>query len=242
MCFVLSGSVGCMSRSAKSKVIVMGMIHRNHNSSSTYGIKQVKAIVRRVNPDFILCEIPPDRIEAALAEYGATGQITEPRVRMFPEYVDAIIPLMSEMYFELVPCAAWTKEMAKLRSDKLKVYEGLRSKDYIEFKQAQEKATLRIREEGMFDDPKKIHTRLYDEIIERGMEPYDRLFNDDLGIGGWENINAAHYALIEKALDQHTGQGKRFLITFGAYHKYWFLEKLRRRHDVVLTNANKYIP
>ena len=79
-----------------------------------------------------------------------------------------------------------------------------------------------------------IDTERYDAIVKRGLGPYDRLFNDDLGDGGWTNINAAHWALIEAALDEHRGEGKRFLVTFGAWHKYWFLERLREREDVVV--------
>ena len=66
------------------------------------------------------------------------------------------------------------------------------------------------------------------------MAPYNRLFNDDLGPGGWDNINAAHYALIEAYLNEHSGEGQRVLITFGAWHKYWLLDRLRARDDIVL--------
>ncbi len=64
------------------------------------------------------------------------------------------------------------------------------------------------------------------------MEPYDRLFNDALGPGGWTNINRAHWALIAAALDAERGRGRRVLITFGAWHAYWFKEQLALRDDV----------
>ncbi len=73
------------------------------------------------------------------------------------------------------------------------------------------------------------------------MEPYSRLWNNALGDGGWENINAAHYARIEKALDAHRGEGKRFVITFGAWHKHWFLERLRMRKDIVILSAGDFV-
>ncbi len=72
------------------------------------------------------------------------------------------------------------------------------------------------------------------------MEPYSRHFNDDLGAGGWDNINAAHYALIARALEQHRGEGKRFLITFGAWHKHWFKKELRKRDDIVIRPLGDY--
>jgi hypothetical protein len=67
-------------------------------------------------------------------------------------------------------------------------------------------------------------------------------FNTALGPGGWKNINQAHYRLIEQVLDRHSGTGKRFLITFGASHKYWFLEELRKRGDIVLLDPLDFIP
>ena len=62
--------------------------------------------------DAVFCEIPPDRIDQANREYKETGKISEPRVKVFPEYVDVLYPLTKEMEFELFPCAGWTKPMA----------------------------------------------------------------------------------------------------------------------------------
>ena len=89
-------------------------------------------------------------------------------------------------------------------------------------------------------NPRGIHSDRYDAIVAEGMEPHNRLWNDDLGAGGWDNINAAHYALIARALDAHRGEGKRFVITFGAWHKYWLLEQLRERDDVVVLDPLDY--
>ena len=242
---VVSGSLtGCAADRAggiRNEVIVLGMIHGGHRTSASYGIDRVRQIVGAIEPDYILCEIPPGRLARALAEYRETGSITEPRVSVFPEYVDAIIPLTREMSFQLVPCAAWTQEMAQDRREKLARWKTERADDHAEMQVAQERASQRLEAEGYADDPLRMHTLAYDEIVRKGMEPYNRLFNDDLGLGGWDNINAAHYALIERALDQHTGEGKRFLITFGAWHKYWFLDELRKRDDIALRSLHEFI-
>lgn len=234
-------SLGCAGQ-GKNEVIVMGMIHGEHRTSALYGIVQIEDIVRRADPDFILCEIPPGRLAPALKEYRETSKITEPRVRVFPEYVQAIIPMMNQMKFELVPCAGWTKAMADDRRTKMKLYETSRPNDYLEMQQVEESADKQHKLEGLSGDPRGIHTQRYDEIVKQGLEPYNRLFNDDLGAGGWDNINAAHYRLIAKALDAHRDEGKRFLITFGAWHKYWFLEKLRERKDIKLRNLREFLP
>lgn len=95
---------------------------------------------------------------------------------------------------------------------------------------------------GRADDPKFIHSAEYDEITRRGFVPDVDYFNAALGPGGWKNINEAHYRLIARTLDRHKGTGKRFLITFGASHKYWFLEELKKRDDIVLLDPLEFFP
>lgn len=45
-------------------------------------------------------------------------------------------------------------------------------------------------------------------------------------------MDKAHYALIAKALDKYSGQGKRILITFGGGHIDGLLARLRKRNDI----------
>ncbi len=235
-CFL---TTGC-APGAKNEVIVMGMIHGRHRTSKLYSVARVKSFMRAVDPDFILCEIPPDRLETALREFDETGKIDEPRVKRFPEYVEAMFPLHREMHFEIVPCAAWTKAMSDDRREKLARFKETRPEDWAEMNRAESQADEQLRKERLDEDPLGIHTERYDEITARGLEPYNRLFNDALGAGGWDNINAAHYALITASLDGHKGEGKRFLITFGAGHKRWFLDKLRQRDDITLRNLREF--
>lgn len=239
--------VGCagpdakLSDSPKSEVVVMGMIHSGHLTSKLYGIDRIKQIVRRIDPDYILCEIPPDRFDQAIGEFRTSGTVSESRVRRFPEYVQAIFPLSHEMHFTIVPCAGWTQAMSDDRQEKLKAWEKTRPEETQIVNEAEEAMDRQIKTEDMEDDPAKIHTARYDALTKKGLEPYNRLFNDDLGPGGWGNINTAHYALITRALGEHRGEGKRFLITFGAGHKYWFLEKLRRRRDIVVRSLQDFL-
>ncbi|MEL6110914.1 MAG: hypothetical protein AAFU85_33320, partial [Planctomycetota bacterium] len=85
-----------------NKVIVMGMIHRNHRTSTDYSLERVKQIIRSVKPDYVLTEIPPDRLETAAEQFRNDGKITESRVIVFPEYVDALFPLTRELDFQIV--------------------------------------------------------------------------------------------------------------------------------------------
>ncbi len=232
-------AIGC-TPGAKNEVIVMGMIHGQHRTSKLYSVERVKSFIRAIDPDFILCEIPPDRLDLALRQFDETGKIGEPRVKRFPEYVDAMFPLHHDMRFKIIPCAAWTKVMSDDRQEKLARFKETRPDDWAEMTRAETLADEQLRKENLDEDPLKIHTDRYDEIMARGLEPYNRLFNDALGDGGWDNINAAHYALITAALDRHKGEGKRFLIMFGAGHKGWFLKKLRQRDDITLRNLREF--
>ena len=221
------------SRNLKSEVLVLGMIHQGHLDSESFGIDVVKDLVRGFKPDYLLVEIPPDRMAEAMDGFLRNGELTEERAKMFPEYRDAIFPLLHEMDFGIIGCAGWTKEMAVDRQAKLARWQISRAEQSAEVNAAQELSEATQEAEGL-NNLVGIHTPRYDQLVKQGMEPYDRYFNEDLGLGGWTNINAAHYQHIAQALDQHSGEGKRFIITFGAWHKYWFLEQLRERDDVIL--------
>jgi len=130
--------------------------------------------------------------------------------------------------------------MSDDRQEKLARFKLTRPDDFAEMNRAETQADEQLRKEDLDEDPLKIHTDRYDEIMARGLEPYNRLFNDALGAGGWDNINAAHYALITASLDRHKGEGKRFLIMFGAGHKGWILKKLRQRDDIKLRDLREF--
>jgi len=49
-------------------------------------------------------------------------------------------------------------------------------------------------------------------------------------------MDAAHYKLIAKALDQHTHRGKRIIIAFGSGHINGLLTHLRTRSDITITD------
>ena len=175
--------------SRPNEVVVMGMIHGGHRKSELYSLDRVREIIRAVEPDYVLCEIPPDRFEQAMTGFRETGEVTEERVKVFPEYVDVLFPLTREISFEIVPCAGWTRAMADDRTAKLSRWKVERANEYTEMRRAQAEASETLDELGISEDPWGIHSDRYGEIVRKGMEPYDRLFNDDLGPGGWTNIN-----------------------------------------------------
>ncbi len=230
------------SRLIPNEVVVLGMIHGGHTTSEVFSLQVVRNLVREIDPDHWLTEIPPNRWDRAWAEYQASGIVEEPRVRVFPEYMEALFPLTRELDFEVIPTAGWTEPMSDFRAAYLDAYsrDPERAEAWAEY-QAAAGASAEALAAGAGDDPRWIHTDAYDEAYDIRMQVYARLFDADLGPGGWDAINASHWANIERALDRHRGEGARFLLTYGAGHKGPFLRELRRRDDIVLLEVAPFL-
>ncbi len=228
--------------STVTEVAVMGMIHGRHRESDTWGLEQVKDAIRRFEPDVLCTEIAPDRWERIWSDFTERGVIEDSRVRVFPEYTDAILDLAVEMGFEIVPCAGWTQEMSDLRGARILEFNttdewATRREEY-----ASRRAEVRRRigdAPAAGDDPRFIHSDAYDQRQRAELDLYDEFQNDLIGPGGWTNINEAHYRLIDRAIEDH--RGRRILITFGGGHKYWFLDRLRGRDDVTVLDLAPYL-
>lgn len=226
-----------------TEVLVMGMIHDRHLKSAQWGLAQLRETILNINPDVICAEIPPAHWAAAWPEFQESGKITDDRIVRFPEYVDVVLPLQKEMGFVIEPCAGWTREMADLRRARIQAWNT--EDKYAAAREAYAKDTATLAassgmEYDAVDDPLIIHSPAYDQAVKAELSLYDQYQNDHIGPGGWSNINRAHYSLIEDVIERHSG--KRILVTFGAGHKYWFLEQLRQRPDVTLIDLRGFLP
>ena len=224
--------VAPLAPATHTRVMVLGAIHGQHRSSRRYSLDVLRNAVRRAQPDVILTEIPPDRIGAANRGFAETGELTEPRARVFPEYADVVYPLSTQMDFTIEGTAGWTRQIADERAAALERIENDRDRasQWAQHLQARQEMTRAL--SGRGDDPRFIHSPEYDAIIQRGQTPYQVFFDADLGAGGWTQINAAHTGLINAALDRLSGQGLRVLVIFGAWHKYMIERSLLLRGDV----------
>ncbi len=225
----------------KNEVIVLGMLHGGHLNSEDYGLDRLARAIRRMEPDFVLTEIPRNRFTAALHDWLSYGEIREPRVKRFPEYTDMLFSLQDEMSFTVEPTAAWNAAMNHYRSAALErlAQDPARADEWAAHEAAM--ATMNAGFAAGGDDPMFIHSDAYDDLARAGYGgPYDTFFNDDLGPGGWTTINNAHYANIAKVLDDHRNYGLRFVITYGAGHKYWFLDQLKKRNDITLIDPRPF--
>lgn len=227
----------------KNEVLVLGTIHGGHLTDSVYTTAFLEKLVMEIDPNFILAEIPPKRMAEAMAGFQRDDSISEPRVMRFPEYTDVIFPLTKSMDFEIIPTAGWTAIMAKERREKLQAIskDSTRTKDWQQYLAANKRSDSLYQATGSVNNPYFIHTRRYDSIQDIALQTYNELFNEELALGGWENINIAHYWNIEKALEKHRYQGKRFLIVYGAGHKGWFLRQLRKRDDIKLLQMEPFL-
>ena len=228
---------------ALTEVVVLGMLHGGHETSDRFSLAVVRDLVREIDPDYWLTEIPPNRWDRAHTEFEATGTVEEPRVRRFPEYMQVLFPLSLEMRFEVIPTAGWTEPMSDFRAGYLDAYarDPNRATEWARYQAAGAASAEALAAGGAPDDPYWIHTDAYDHAYDIRMQVYARLFDADLGPGGWDAINASHWANIERALDRHRGEGARFLLTYGAGHKGPFLRELRRRDDVVLLDVAAFL-
>lgn len=231
------------TKDKKNEVLVLGTIHGSHLTSKEFSVEKLTKLIQEIKPDVILTEIPPNRFAAAMEGFKRDDSISEPRVLRFPEYTEVIFPLSKTMDFEIIPTAGWSASMARERQQKLRAIsrDTLRIADWKQYRAANKKSDSLMAITGNRNDPYFIHTNTYDSIYNIGLETYNRLFNEELGLGGWDNINIAHYWNIEKALQKYKNQNKRILITYGAGHKVWFLRELRKRDDIKLLELKPFL-
>lgn len=224
-----------------NEIILLGTLHSAHLRQKAYSLKVLKEIITVINPDIVLAEIPPDRFYIANDEWKRNKRIREERVVQFPEYTDAVFPLSEKLNFEIIPVSAWTEKMAETRDRKLQEISNDpdRRDDWEAYLSAREKSAEAIDEQGNGFDPLWINSAAYDDMLEIELKVYNRLFNHELGAGGWENINRAHYSLIEKALDRFENRGKRIFITFGAGHLGWLKRALSEKENVKLIDFSE---
>ncbi len=227
-------------------IAVFGAIHSGHKRSNSYSLAVLEKAIRNFKPDTIFIEIPLSSLAQAQSSFDQFGEVRERRTRAFPELTDVVFPLKKQLNYDLVPTAAWSRQLANDRSAVLKRIENdpARRAQWNEHIAARRNMS-RI-QSGKSDDPLYIHTQQYDDEVKAAQTPYETYFDADIGAGGWGPINKAHIDLMTQGLDSLIAQGaskdnpKRVLIIFGAWHKYKILEAMEKRDDVALVDARQF--
>lgn len=88
-----------------TEVIFLPTMHSRHLTSKTYSLEHLKAIVRKIKPEFVCTEIVP----ASLKSFDAGKK--DRRLSLFPEYTEVILPMRKELSYEVIPCSAYSKEI-----------------------------------------------------------------------------------------------------------------------------------
>jgi len=235
--FKVPGPVEKTPVTLKNEVIMLGMAH-----NAAYN-DQTRALIKAIKPDYVIAEIPPNRLEAALKGFAETGSLIEPRTKVFPEYRDVLFPLIKDLDFEIIGAAGWTAPMNEYRKMILaNIRKDPARADQVAAMDASFKAMDRGEEFKDVVDVAYLNSRPYDALANKTYGgPYDQYFNDEIGPGGWTNINQAHYGLVERGLDAHRNEGKRILIIFGAAHTAWFREHLEKRDDITLKDVRDFL-
>jgi hypothetical protein len=231
------------SEAPLTEIAVMGMIHSTHRTSELWGLTQVEQTIRSFDPDVVCTEIAPDRWERIDRDLRERDAIEDPRVLRFPEYTDLILRLSGSMGFTIVPCAGWTLEMSDLRNTRIAGFGSDARWAEARAEWADRLADLRSTygtPPAAIDDPEYIHSDAYDARQKGELMLRDEYQNDMVGPGGWTNINVEHYRNVDLAIERH--RGARILVTFGAGHKYWLLERLRERDDIELLDVRDFLP
>jgi hypothetical protein len=237
-CKVLAG---LSAKPQNNEVFVIGTLHGKHLTDPVYTLDRFRDILRQLDPDLVLVEIPPDRYDLAWKQFLEQGKVEEARVKLYPEFTEVLFPIALEGHMRIVPCSAWTEKMAQRRSALLEQWMSSRPADSQQVERAQNMAEQKLEAAGLAHDPMRMHTAAYDRIVAEGMQPYESIFGDDLGTGGWQDINLAHYRHISDALDENSGDDRRVLIIFGAWHKYRLRELLSERDDITLKRVSEVI-
>lgn len=227
----------------KNELIFLGMIHGEHRTSTRFGLDVLRKMVIAIRPDHWLTEIPPNRLVRATEEFARIGAVVEPRVSRFPEYVDVLFPLLANEGFTVHGTAGWSHPMDRYRRERLAAIakDPARAADWRAYQNALAAGEKALAAGGASDDPRWIHTDAYDAAQRVALDVYNTRFDKELGTGGWDTINRAHYANITRVLDSLQGQGVRILITYGAGHKSWMLPRLRERADITILEVGPFL-
>jgi hypothetical protein len=230
---------------ARTRVIVLGTLHDGHLDSKLWGLEQLRETIRRIVPDVICVELADDNLLAALETWSAEKIVTDARVLKFPEYVQVVLPLMSEMGFAVESGALWHEMLDSMRRGKVADFQKLEQfaeqrADY-EAAKAWSKEWLAAQDQGVADDPFYIHSADFDLRAKGRAGAYDYYLNEVIGRPtGWTYVHDEHYEKIMNSVRNHPGE--TVLVTFGVNHIYWFHELLRWNPDIDFVDVRPFLP
>ena len=228
----------------RTEVIVLGTLHGAHRSSQGFSLEVIRDTVRRIRPDVVLTEIPPDRFEAALLELDALGsgvspeKISDDWVRAFPEIWGVLVPLRRELNYELVPVSGWKPAVsADRRAYYAKHPEGPPSASYRSARAAFQSASA---SHDFRENPRWVNGPEYLELTTHQENALADAADSQLGMAAVRRINEAHWVNIEAAIAAHGGA--RILLVYGARHRWYTQPRIEALSGVTLLPVVGFLP
>lgn len=248
---ILAGLAACRGSTStppriegRTEVVILATIHGAHLRSEGYSLAVLEGIVSRVDPDVVLVEIPPARFDKALQEVDELGEqasaetIDDPWLRAFPELYKVVLPQRDELGYEVVPVSGWTPEVSKDR----KAYraehpQGPREPDSSATRSAFKAAAAKHRAN---ENPRWLNGPEYLELSGRAERAKSNAADHELGQAGVEAINAAHFRLVARAIEEH--RGRRILLVYGALHRWYMQPRIEAMQGVTLLDVRRFFP
>lgn len=227
-----------------TQVAIFGVLHRSHLKSYNFSLSYIEAVLRKIRPDVVLVEVPPDRFERGLAEVAAAPGLATPEdisdswLRAFPEIYRVAYPQQSQLGYELVPVSGWQPRVSRDR----KAYwdsnpRGPNSEQYRSAQAAFDEAKTRHRPT---ENPRWVNGNEYLAVSGAARRALSRAADEQLGAAAVGRINAAHFRLIDAAIRRHAG--KRILLLFGARHRWYFQPRIAEMDGVELVPLGRFLP
>jgi hypothetical protein len=216
------------------EVSVLGALHNFHTSLFVdfYSLENLAAILRALQPDCVLGELPPDWEMRYTME-------TLPDFKM--EYREVILPLAKELGYVVIPVDYASPIYAAEHADwdesrqTLVPYGKAKHELLTQFEESVFAALPRF-----FRSPQALNSAACNDLI-RALKETEALwfYRENPENNPWELHNRLNYEHILKTIQLR--QEQRFLITFGLYHKYWFEERLQQEDWLHFTPVERLL-
>ncbi len=211
----------------QSTVAFLGTLHEAHLRGG-YPLSVVEQTIRNFEPDLVLVELPPASFEEALVDSDARAEdpshvLANRWLRNKPELYNVVLPLRTELGYDVLPVSAWT---AGAQADRDAYYfehpHGPMERYYIMANAAFHAEFL---ENNGFTNPQWLHESAYLDGLTAASRWLSYYAEEEMGRGGELRMQAAHAALVEDAI--RAFPGRRILIVFDTTSR-WYLEPVVR--------------
>lgn len=214
----------------RTTVIVFGTVHYGKKDSPAY-IDRLTSILQEIMPDVICAELSPEQLNG---EVPCSSK---------PEYPDAILTFAKNSNVEVVPIQPGAKDGTRLEKEISEIVKQIKCNEVGRARWEYSEYLDEIAAEKWLQvvtDPagiEHVQLRAFDLLVMETaclvtLKYFPKLADQ------WANWNQHFLDRIDSTIRYYAGQ--RILITAGLAHKYWLMDKLESRDDIVLHNLQSF--